>query len=135
MIYKSSYILLADDNQDDVMLMLTALKKANIMNDVVVTRDGAAALDYLFGLNEYECRDLNKMPQLIILDIDMPKVNGLQVLQMIRENERAKLLPVIIHSGSNDDTVVCESHERGANDFCQKCIGFDNLVKTVRQWV
>jgi CheY-like chemotaxis protein len=128
-------ILLADDNEDDVLLMLSALKKAKLMNEVVVVKDGLALLDYLFGRGEYEGRDLNKLPQLIILDIDMPKVNGLQALNKNREHERTRYLPVIVHTGSTDDRICVASRMFGANIFLQKCVGFDNLTDAVRQYV
>src|SRR5512139_3100267 len=93
---KNKIILLVDDNPDDVKLTLRALRKSNIVNEVVVTNDGVRALDYLFGAGEYSGRDVSNMPQVVLLDINMPRLNGLEVLKKIRDDERTRLLPVVI---------------------------------------
>jgi CheY-like chemotaxis protein len=99
-------ILLVEDNVDDEKLTLRALKKNNISNEVVVARDGAEALDYLFGTGMHSGRDTSLMPQVVLLDLNLPKIDGLEVLRRLRENERTKLLPVLILTSSNKSMTV-----------------------------
>src|SRR6266852_6391709 len=96
-------ILLVEDNADDEKLTLRALKKNNISNEVVVARNGAEALDYLFGTGAYVGRNLNFMPQVVLLDLKLPKLDGLEVLRRLRTNERTKFLPVVILTSSNEE--------------------------------
>src|SRR5512139_1329594 len=100
---KTKVILLVDDNPDDVKLTLRALKKSNILNEVVVAQDGVEALDYLFGTGKFEGRDTRIMPQMILLDLKMPRMDGLEVLHRIREDERTKVLPAVILTTSSED--------------------------------
>lgn len=126
-------ILLVEDNRDDEALTLRALKKNNILNQVVVTRDGAEALDYLFSRGEYEKRDSGLLPQIVLLDLKLPKIDGLDVLRQIRANERTKLLPVVILTSSKEDKDVINGYELGANSYVRKPINFDEFSIAVKQ--
>ena len=113
-------ILLVEDNPDDVLLTRRTLKKNNICNEVVVARDGAEALDYLFGMGSYEGRDLDTMPQVILLDLGLPKIDGLEVLRRIRSNERTRLLPTVILTSSEEQEDFVEGYGLGANSYVSK---------------
>jgi two-component system, response regulator len=114
-------ILLVEDDADDELLTRRTLKKNNICNDVVVVaRDGAEALDYLFATGEYEGRDPSVMPQVVLLDLGLPKLDGLEVLRRIRADERTRLLPVVILTSSEDQEDVVEGYGLGANSFVRK---------------
>ena len=108
-------ILLVEDNPDDEVLTLRALKKNNILNDVVVARDGAEALDYLFGTGAYSGRDTRVMPTMTLLDLKLPKVDGLEVLHRIRADERTKLIPVVILTSSKEELDLINGYKQGAN--------------------
>ena len=125
-------ILLVDDNPDDVKLTQRALKKNNILNEVVVVQDGVEALDYLFGTGKYEGRDTNSKPQLILLDLKMPKMDGLEVLQRIRADERTRLLPAVILTTSSEDKDRIESYKLGANSYIRKPVDFSAFLEAVR---
>lgn len=126
-------ILLVEDNSDDEALTLRALKKNNITNDVIVTRDGVEALDYLFGTGKYSGRNLNVMPQVVLLDLKLPKVDGFEVLRQLRANERTKLLPVVILTTSNEESDRINGYGLGANSFVRKPVEFDRFIEAVRQ--
>ena len=126
-------ILLVEDNPDDELLTLRALKKQNITNEVVVARDGAEALDYLFGSGPYEGRDLSVMPQLILLDLKLPKVDGLEVLRRVRADERTRLLPVVILTTSREQQDLLQGYGLGANSYVRKPVDFDQFAEAVRQ--
>jgi len=126
-------ILLVEDNPDDVKLTLRALKKSNILNEVVVAQDGVEALDYLFGTGEHAGRDTRVMPQLVLLDLKMPKLDGLEVLQRLRGDARTKLLPVVVLTTSSEDKDRIESYKLGANSYVRKPVDFDKFVDAVRQ--
>jgi len=126
-------ILLVEDNADDEALTLRALKKNNITNDVVVTRDGVEALDYLFGTGKYSGRNLNIMPQVVLLDLKLPKIDGFEVLRQLRANERTKLLPVVILTTSNEESDRINGYGLGANSFVRKPVEFDRFIEAVRQ--
>lgn len=130
---KTKTILLVEDNPDDVTLTLRALKKSNIMNDVVVAQDGVEALDYLFGTGAYAGRDVNQLPQVILLDLKMPKMDGLEALQRIREDERTKLLPVVVLTTSSEDRDRVESYKLGANSYVRKPVDFNQFAAAVNQ--
>lgn len=130
---RNSHILLVEDNPDDIKLTLRALKKSNILNEVVIAEDGVDALDYLFGTGKYEGRDLNVMPQLILLDLKMPKLDGLEVLQRIRTNEKTQLLPVVVLTTSSEDQDKIESYKLGANSYIRKPVDFNQFVDAVQQ--
>ena len=110
-----------------------ALKKSNILNEVVVASDGVKALDYLFGTGEYSGRDTSNVPQLILLDLNMPRLGGIEVLQRIRVDERTKLLPVVVLTTSNEDAGRIDSYRLGANSYVIKPVDFNQFAKAVQQ--
>lgn len=126
-------ILLVEDNPDDEALTLRALKKNNILNEVVVARDGAEALDYLFGTGGHTGRDLNIMPEVILLDLKLPKIDGLEVLRRLRAGERTKLLPVVILTSSREDRDVIDGYKLGANSYIRKPVDFNQFSEGVRE--
>ena len=126
-------ILLVEDNPDDEALTLRALKKNNILNEVVVARDGEEALDYLFGTGKYAGRDTSQQPQVILLDLQLPKVGGLEVLQRLRADQRTALQPVVILTTSNEEKDILGSYERGANSYIRKPVDFNQFIEAVRQ--
>jgi two-component system response regulator len=126
-------ILLAEDNPDDEALTLRALTKNNIKNEVVVAHDGAEALDYLFGKGAYAGRDIRVMPQVILLDLKLPKVDGFEVLRKLRADERTKRLPVVILTSSNEEQDRISGYDLGANSYVRKPVEFSNFIEAVRQ--
>ena len=126
-------ILLVEDDPDDETLAKRALKKNNIKNEVVVAHDGIEALDYLFGRGVYAGRDLNEIPQVILLDLKLPKMNGLEVLREIRADERTKLLPVVILTTSKEEQDIINSYSLGANSYVRKPVDFIQFAEAVRQ--
>ena len=126
-------ILLVEDNPDDEALTLRALKKNNISNQVVVARDGAEALDYLFGTGQYSGRDANLTPQVVLLDLKLPKVEGLEVLRRMRANASTKLLPVVILTSSNEEQDRINGYDSGANSYVRKPVDFNQFIEAVRQ--
>lgn len=126
-------ILLIEDNQDDEMLTLRAMKKNNILNEVIVLRDGEEALDYIFAKGKYEGRDATEVPQVILLDLNLPKVSGLEILRRIREDERTCLFPVVVLTSSNSEKDMVESYKLGANSYIRKPVDFDQFVDSVKQ--
>jgi two-component system response regulator len=126
-------ILLVEDNPDDEALTLRALKRNNILNQVVVARDGAEALDYLFGAGKYTGRDANLVPQIVLLDLKLPKVDGLEVLRQLRADERTKLLPVVILTSSNEEQDRYRGYDLGANSYVRKPVDFNQFIEAVRQ--
>ena len=126
-------ILLVEDNRDDEALTLRALKKNNIKNDVVVAHDGFEALDYLFGTGSHAGRDLTVMPQVILLDLKLPKVDGLQVLRRVRVHERTRLLPIVILTSSNEEQDRINGYGLGANSYVRKPVDFAQFIEAVRQ--
>lgn len=126
-------ILLVEDNPDDELLAIRALKKNNILNEVVIARDGAEALDYLFGTGTYEGRDINIMPQVILLDLKLPKIDGLEVLRRLRGNERTKLLPVVVLTSSREERDLSESYRIGANSYIRKPVDFTQFTEAIKQ--
>jgi len=127
------FILLVEDNPDDEALTLRALKKNNISNEVHVARDGVEALDFLFCRDVHVDRNPLHFPQLILLDLKLPRLDGLEVLKEIRLNPATKCLPVVILTTSNEDRDVIGSYELGANSFIRKPVDFDQFVDAVRQ--
>ncbi len=126
-------ILLVEDNPDDELLAIRALKKNNIMNEVVVARDGAEALDYLFGTGAYEGRNTSIMPQVILLDLKLPKIDGLEVLKRLRDDDRTKLLPVVVLTSSKEERDLNESYRLGANSYIRKPVDFTQFSEAIRQ--
>lgn len=128
----SKTILLVEDNTDDEILTRRALKKNNIADTVAVVHDGAEALDYLFSTGKYSMPN-TPLPDLVLLDLNLPKISGIEVLQHIRQNERTKLLPVVILTTSNDEEDIIKSNQYGANSFVRKPVSFDHFVESIRQ--
>jgi two-component system response regulator len=130
---KDKNILLVEDNPDDVKLTLHALKKCNIANKVVVTCDGVEALDYLFGAGAHAGRDLSDWPAVVLLDLKLPKIGGLEVLRRMRADPRAKLLPVVVLTSSREEQDIVTSYDLGANSYIRKPVDFDQFIEAVRQ--
>jgi two-component system, response regulator len=130
---KDQIILLVEDNARDEALTLRALKKSNIVNEVVVARDGVEALDYLFATGNHAGRDLDTMPKLIMLDLKLPKVNGLQVLERIRHDERTRRLPVVVFTSSNEEEDLIHSYNLGANSYVRKPVDFEQFLEATKQ--
>ena len=126
-------ILLVEDNPDDELLAIRALKKNNISNEVVVARDGVEALDYLFGTGAHAGRDMREMPQIILLDLKLPKIDGLEVLRRLRSDERTKLLPVVVLTSSREEQDLTESYSLGANSYIRKPVNFAQFTEAIRQ--
>ena len=126
-------ILLVEDNQDDVELTLRAFKKNNIRNSMVVTRDGAEALDYLFAAGAYAARNPRDLPQVVLLDLKLPRMDGLQVLQRIRGDERTRLLPVVILTSSKEEQDIIKGYQLGCNSYVRKPVSFDEFLDAARQ--
>ncbi len=126
-------ILLVEDNPQDVELTLRALKKHNLANSVHVVKDGAEALDYIFASGAYEGRDVGKTPKVILLDLKLPKVDGLEVLKRIRGNDRTNLIPVVILTSSKEEADRINGYKLGANSYVQKPVDFDKFSEAIRQ--
>lgn len=126
-------ILLVEDNPDDEALTIRALQKNNILNTVVVARDGAEALDFLHGTGKHAGRDPSVLPELVLLDLNLPKLSGLEVLKRVREDARTKLLPVVILTTSNEDRDKISSYTLGANSFIRKPVDFQQFSEAIRQ--
>ena len=130
---KSKTILLVEDNPDDVKLTLRALQKNNILNEVIVAEDGVEALDYLFGTGKFAGRDTGLLPQVVLLDLKMPRMDGLEVLQSVRADARTKLLPVVVLTTSSEDKDRIESYKLGANSYIRKPVDFNQFLYAVQQ--
>ncbi len=126
-------ILLVEDNPDDELLAIRALKKNNISNEVVVARNGVEALDYLFGTGAHAGRDMSVMPQIILLDLKLPKIDGLEVLRRLRNDKRTKLLPVVVLTSSREEQDLTESYSLGANSYIRKPVDFAQFTEAIRQ--
>lgn len=126
-------ILLVEDNPDDEMLLLRAFEKNRISNEIIITRDGAEALDWLFGEGVFSGRDADILPQIIILDLKLPKIDGLEVLRRIRADERTKLIPIIILTTSSEQKDIISSYNLGANSYVQKPVDFEEFIEATRQ--
>ncbi len=129
---REEVILLVEDNPDDELLTRRALEENNLCNELVVVHDGEQALDYLFGTGSYEGRDTSVMPQVILLDLGLPKVDGLEVLKRIRSDERTRRLPVVVLTSSGEEQDRVESYVRGANSFVRKPVDFVEFAVAVQ---
>jgi CheY-like chemotaxis protein len=125
-------ILLVEDNPDDVALTLRALKKNNIANEVIIARDGVEALDYLFCQGTWANRNAAEMPIVTLLDLKLPRVDGLEVLKRIRADERTRLLPVVILTSSNEESDLISGYALGANSYIRKPVDFSQFSEAVR---
>ena len=125
-------ILLVEDNPDDELLTVRAFKKSNIANEVVVVRDGVEALDWLFGTGDHADRDTSIVPQLILLDLKLPRLDGLEVLRRIRGDARTALLPVVVMTSSQQEEDVIRSYEMGCNSYLRKPVEFERFVEAAK---
>ncbi len=126
-------ILLVEDNPDDEALTLRALKKKNILNEVIVAHDGVEALDYLFAEGKYADRDENMTPEVILLDLKLPKIDGLEVLRRVRADARTSLLPIVILTSSKEERDMIESYSLGCNSYIRKPVDFVQFGDAVQQ--
>ena len=126
-------ILLVEDNPDDEALTLRALRRANLGNDIVVARDGVEALDSLFGTGAHADRDVRHLPQVMLLDLKLPRIDGLEVLRRVRADERTRVLPVVILTSSNEERDRIDGYTLGANSYVRKPVDFNEFVDAVRQ--
>lgn len=130
---KSKVILLVEDNPDDEQLTLRALKHNNIVNKIVVVRDGVEALDFLFGTGAHKDRDPRDLPQVVFLDLKLPRIDGLEVLTRIRADPRTKLLPVVILTSSKEEQDLIAGYSSGANSYIRKPVDFTQFAEAARQ--
>ncbi len=130
---QKNILLLVEDNPDDEELTLLAFEQSQIAHEVVVARDGVEALDYLFGTGIYADRDMSTMPALILLDLQLPRINGLEVLQRLRSDQRTKLLPVVILTTSNEQQDLINSYHLGCNSYLRKPVDYNQFVTAVQQ--
>ena len=130
---QAGVILLVEDNPDDEALTLRALKKNNVANEVVVARDGVEALDYLFGTGAHAGRDPSQIPQLVLLDLKLPRLDGLEVLRRIRFEPTTQIVPVVVLTSSKEDHDLVESYRLGANSYVRKPVDFLAFVEAARQ--
>jgi len=126
-------ILLVEDNPDDEELTRLAFEKSNVANELTVVRDGVEALDYLFGTGAHAGRDPGAMPAVILLDLKLPKIDGLEVLRRLRADDRTKLLPVVVLTSSREQEDIVRSYSTGANSYVRKPVEFEQFVQAVRQ--
>lgn len=129
---KDKIILLVEDNPDDVDLTLMALKKNNILNEVVVAKDGVEALDYLFGTGMYSGRDTREQPVVVLLDLKLPKVDGMEVLRKLRQDEHTRFIPVVILTSSTEDKDLVDGYKLGANSYVRKPVSFEEFSEAVK---
>ena len=130
---QEKYILLIEDNADDEELTIRALRQNHVLNRVIVVRDGVEAVDFLFGKNQYIDRDSHHTPQLILLDLKLPKMNGLEVLKQIRSDEITHLIPVVVMTSSSEEEDIISSYRTGANSYIRKPVEFENFIYAVKQ--
>lgn len=126
-------ILLVEDNPDDEALTVRALKKHNIANEIVVARDGVEAVDYLLGIGQYAGRDVSRRPQIVLLDLKLPKMDGIEVLRKIRANPGTETLPVVILTSSKEESDVIDGYRNGCNSYVRKPVNFDEFLEAARQ--
>lgn len=127
------HILLVEDNPDDEALALRALKKSNVANEISIARDGVEALEYIFCEGEYRERDIHQLPVVILLDLKLPKVDGLEVLKRIKEHERTRRIPVVVMTSSSEEHDIVSSYDFGANSYIRKPVDFNQFTEAVAQ--
>jgi two-component system, response regulator len=130
---KTVLILLIEDNPDDEELTLLAFEQSRIASEIAVARDGVEALDYLFGQGKFAERNLDVMPALVLLDLQLPRINGLEVLQRLRADKRTKFIPVVILTTSNEQQDLINSYKLGCNSYIRKPVDFDQFQTAVQQ--
>ena len=133
MIENEVEILLVEDNMADAELTIRSLKKANLANNLIHLKDGAEALDFLFGKGEFANRDTKRHPKVILLDIKMPRVDGIEVLRQVKANELTKLIPVVIMTSSSEEQDIITSYQLGVNSYVVKPVGFEGLARAVSE--
>jgi two-component system, response regulator len=126
-------ILLVEDNPDDIDLTLRAFRRSNLANEVIVVRDGVEALEYLFGTGRYANRDVEALPQLVLLDLKLPLLSGLEVLDRLRAHAKTKLLPVVILTSSTEERDLVNGYSLGANSYVRKPVDFEQFADSVKQ--
>jgi two-component system response regulator len=130
---RSNIILLVEDNADDAELTLRAFRKSKILNEIVVVTDGVEALDYVFAEGAYAGRKLEAGPAVILLDLKLPKIGGLEVLRRLRADERTRRIPVVVLTSSNEEKDILSSYDLGANSFVRKPVDFAQFVEAAQQ--
>jgi two-component system response regulator len=125
-------ILLVEDNKDDELLTLRGFRKNHVANEIIVARDGVQALDYLFGTGPYAGRDVGALPQVVLLDLNLPLIGGLDVLKRVRADERTKLLPIVVLTSSKEEEDIIKSYSLGANGYVRKPVNFDAFMEAVK---
>lgn len=133
MLKKNKYILLVEDNQDDEDLTVRALRKGNISNEIVVVRDGAEAIDFIFAQGNFSDRDVKQKPQVVLLDLKLPKVNGIEVLKKIRESSTTKTLPVVVLTSSREERDLIDSYNYGVNSYICKPVDMNQFSTAIQQ--
>ncbi|HKE13434.1 MAG TPA: response regulator [Kofleriaceae bacterium] len=128
----SKFILLVEDNGDDELLMIRALQRNRILNEVVVVRDGVEALDFLFATGSHQGRSVSELPQVVFLDLKLPRVDGLEVLRRIRADARTRILPVVVLTSSKEEEDVASSYALGANSYVRKPVDFIQFTEAIR---
>ncbi|MBL1176655.1 response regulator [Pantanalinema sp. GBBB05] len=126
-------ILLVEDNPDDEELTIRALRRSGVLNEIVVARDGVEALEYLYGTGQYAGRNTDIQPTVIMLDLNLPRINGIEVLQRLRSDERTRFLPVVILTTSNEQRDLLDSYSNGCNSYIRKPVDFLQFSETVHQ--
>jgi len=126
-------ILLVEDNPNDAEITLRALKKHNLANRVLWLKDGAEALDYIFAIGSYTGRDINKTPKVILLDLKLPKINGIEVLQKVKSDEKTKTIPIVVLTSSREERDMVESYKLGVNSYIVKPVGFEKFINAVSE--
>lgn len=129
---RSRIILLVEDNPDDVELTLLAFEKSKVVNEIVVAKDGQEALDYLFAAGDHAERDPALSPEVVLLDLKLPKIDGLDVLRRMRADDRTRRLPVVVLTSSNEEQDIVRSYDLGANSFVQKPVNFAEFIEAAR---
>ncbi len=124
-------IILVEDNQDDAALTIRALRSKNLFNNILHLKNGQEALDYVYNGTEFDGKKFNDNPKVVLLDLKMPKVNGIEVLEQLKGNEKTKTIPVVVLTSSAEDPDIKKCYELGANSYIVKPVGFDNFSKTV----
>jgi CheY-like chemotaxis protein len=130
---RNRVILLVEDNSDDVELTVRAFEKCKVVNQIVVARDGGEALEYLFATGAHEGRDITLMPEVVLLDLNLPRVDGLDVLRRMRADGRTRRLPVVVLTSSNEEQNLVRSYDLGANSFVRKPVDFAAFVRAAQQ--